>query len=207
MKTILSASYLLIGFILISSCAKIYYAPDSFSIAQNHKLVAVLPPTVSIAASKKIDIETMKEQQITESLNFQKEIHAWMLKRKMQGKIRPEILDIETTKAKLAKAGYPESIYTPAELAEILGVDGVIASSFAMSKPMSEGGAIALGLLTGGWGATNEVSVTLSIHDKATQKLIWNFDHKYTGGVGSSPSSLVDELMRYASNKMPYVID
>lgn len=207
MKTLFTYLVLLFGIILINSCAKIYYAPDSFSIAQNHKLIAILPPSVSIAANKKIDVEAMKEQQITESVNFQKEIHAWMLKRKMQGKIRPEILDLETTKAKLAKAGYPENIFTPAELAEILGVDGVIASNFSMSKPMSEGGAIALGLLTGAWGATNEVSVTLSIHDKTTQKLIWNFDHKYSGGVGSSPSSLVDELMRYASNKMPYVIN
>jgi hypothetical protein len=35
--------------------------------------------------------------------------------------------------------------------------------------------------------------------------MIWNYDHKFSGGIGSSPSRLVDELMRQASKKMPYM--
>lgn len=190
---------------LISSCAKIYYSPDAYSLANNHKIIAIAPPSVSIAASKKVDAEAIKEQQKTESINFQKEIYAWMLKRKLQGQISPEILDIETTIAKLSRAGYPETPYSPSEICDILGVDGIITSNFSMSKPMSEGAAIALGLLTGAWGSTNEVNVSMSIFDNTNKKLIWNFDHQYTGGVGSSPSSLVDDLMRYASKKMPYL--
>jgi len=43
-----------------------------------------MPPTVSIAAKKKVDAESIKEQQRTEYLNFQKEIFSWLLKRKMK---------------------------------------------------------------------------------------------------------------------------
>lgn len=202
----LSISVVILMLVLASSCAKIYYTEDAVSLATNHKNIAILPPTVSIAASKKVEAEAIKQQQKTESLNFQKEIYAWMLKRKMQGKISQEIQEVEFTNAKLLKAGYPDSLYTSEQLCKILGVDAVITSNFALSKPISDGGAVAMALLVGAWGATNEVRVSLSIKDCSTKKLIWNYDHKYSGSIGSSPAQLVDGLMRHASKKMPYIL-
>ena len=69
---------------------------------------------------------------------------------------------------------------------------------------MSEVAAVALVLLDEEWGSTNEVHVSLSINDCQDRKLIWNYDHKFSGSLGSSPLRLVDELMREASEKMPY---
>lgn len=192
--------------VLLSSCAKIFYSPDAYTLARNHSSVAILPPSVSIAASRKVDAQALIEQQKTESVNFQKEMYSWLLKRKMQGKITPEIQDIETTNAKLKKAGYTDNNLTPEELCNILGVDGVLGSNYSLSKPMSQGAAIALGVLFGAWGATNEVVVSLNIKDCSNKKLIWNYDHKFSGSIGSSPARLVDGLMRHASKKMPYKI-
>jgi hypothetical protein len=191
--------------LLLTSCAKIFYSPDAEALAKKHKLIAIIPPTVSIAAQKKVDAEAIKEQQKTESINFQREMYSWMLKRKMQEKVSTNIQDVETTNAKLKQAGYPENPISPGELCKVLGVDGVIASNYSLSKPMSEGGAIALGLLVGAYGATNQVNVSMSIHDGSANKMIWNYDHKYSGSVGSSPATLVDGLMRQASKKMPYM--
>jgi hypothetical protein len=190
---------------LLVACAKIYYAPDAYSLAQNHKIIAIAPSAVSIAANKKVNAESLKEQQKTESLNFQKEIYSWLLKRKMQGKFSVEILDVETTNAKLSKAGYPSTAISPAEMCQILNVDGLITSSFALSKPMSDGGAVAVMVLTGYSGNTNEVRANLSIHDGKVNKLLWNYEHKYSGGLGSSPAHLVDGMMRASSKKMPYM--
>lgn len=205
MKTVKKISALLILSVLFSSCAKIYYSPDAYSLAQNHEVMAILPPTVSIAASRKVEAEALIEQQKTESLNFQKEMYSWLLKRKMQGNFIPEIQDIETTNAKLRVAGYPEKHFTPEQMCVILGVDGILGSNFSLSKPMSQGAAIALGVLTGAWGATNEVTVALDLKDCENKKMIWNFDHKFSGSIGSSPARLVDNLMRLASKKMPYM--
>jgi hypothetical protein len=94
---------------------------------------------------------------------------------------------------------------SPSEICEVLGVDGIMGSNYALSKPMSDGAAIAIALL-GGAGATNEVRVSININDCTNKKLIWNYDHKYSGGLGSSPSKLVDALMRKASKKMPYMM-
>lgn len=207
MKIFKTLSLVVIIGIIFSSCAKIYYSPDAYNLARNHKTIAILPPTVSIAANKKVEAEAMKEQQRTESINFQKEMYSWMLKRKMQGKITPEIQDIETTNAKLKNAGYPEKTFTSEELCEILGVDGTLGSNYSLSKPMSQGAAIAVGVLFGAWGATNEVTVALDIKDCANKKLLWNYDHKFSGSIGSSPARLVDGLMRHASKKMPYMIN
>ena len=193
--------------IMFSSCAKIFYSPDAYNLARNHKTIAILPPTVSIAANKKVEAEAIKEQQKTESINFQKEMYSWMLKRKMQGKITPEIQDVETTNAKLKNSGYPEKVFTSEEICEILGVDGTLGSNYSLSKPMSQGAAIAVGVLFGAWGATNEVTIALDIKDCANKKLLWNYDHKFSGSIGSSPARLVDGLMRHASKKMPYMIN
>lgn len=199
---------LLIGLtmVLLSSCAKVFYTPDARALASKQQIIAIIPPTISIAAARRVEAEAIKEQQNTESINFQKEIHTWMLRRKMQGKITTEIQGIETTNALLKRAGYPENPKTTAELCEILGVDGVMTSNFALSKPMSEVAAVAVNVLIGAWGATNEVRATLSISDCANNKLIWNFEHKLSGGLGSSPARIVDQLMRQASRRMPYIV-
>ncbi len=102
--------------LLFSSCAKVFYSPDAYPLAHSQKTIAIIPPTVSITAKKNVDAAAMIEQQKTESINFQKEMYAWMLKRKMQGKLTQEIQEIETTNAKLKRVGYPENPLTTAEL-------------------------------------------------------------------------------------------
>jgi hypothetical protein len=189
---------------LLQSCAKIFYSPDATPLARSQKVIAIAPPKVAIAARKNIDGIALIEQQKAESVNFQREMYSWMLKRKMQGTILVDIQDVETTNAKLANAGFNKGeLLTPIDMCNILGVDGIITSNYSLSKPMSEGAAIATALLVGFWGATNEATVSLSIHDQSAEKMIWNFDHKLSSSLGS-PAKLVDDLMRQASREMPY---
>ena len=192
--------------LIMSSCASVYYSPDAKQVSNNHQKIAIVPPTVSIAARKKVDAEALKEQQKTESLNFQKEMYSWFLRRKGQNGMRVNILDVETTNAKLTKAGYfVENTMTPSEIADLLGVDAIMTSNYSLSKPISEGAAVALGLLVGVWGATNEATVTLEIHDKGTENMIWNYNHTLSGSVETSSANVVNALMRKASRQMPYL--
>ena len=195
---------LVVAAFILQSCAKIFYAPDARPLAQNQRIIAITPPKVSIAARKNIDGAALIEQQKTESVNFQREMYSWMLKRKMQGTISVDIQDVETTIALLSKAGINEGkVFTPDDMCRILGVDGILTSNYSLSKPMSEGAAIALGVIAGVWGPTNEATASLSIHDSGTKKMIWNYDHKLSSSL-STPAKLVDDLMRQASRKMPY---
>ena len=195
---------LVVATFLFQSCAKVFYTPDARYLASTHKVIAIIPPKVSIAARRKVDGDALIEQQKTESINFQREMYSWMLKRKMQGTIFVDIQDVETTNAKLAAAGFQDgNLLTPTDLSKVLNVDGVLTSNYALSKPMSEGAAIAMAVITGWWVPTNEAVVSLSIHDSGSDKMIWNYDHKLSSSL-SSPARLVDELMRQASRKMPY---
>lgn len=191
--------------ICLASCNRIFYTPDAMDLASAHKIIAIMPPSVAIAPSRKVSADALREQQKVESLNFQLETYSWLQRRKMQGRITTEIMDIETTNAKLRKAGYPDSAFTPGEWCRKIGVDGIITSNYSLSRPMSEGGAVAIGLIFGVWGATNEVSVSMNIFDGINNKLIWNYSHTYSGSVGSSPAQLVDAHMRHASRRMPYI--
>lgn len=192
---------------LFSNCAQVYTSPEGTKLATNHKIIAIVPPKVSIAAQRKVEAEAIKEQQKLESSNFQKEIYNWLVRRKFQGKMFVEVLDVETTNAKLQKIGYFDgTILTPSEIAETLEVDAVVTSNFSLSKPISEGGAIALGILFGIWAPTNHTFVSMELHDRSTKKLFWNYNHEASGSVFNSPSDLINALMRNASRKMPYFV-
>ena len=197
-------SVLSIAFLLLS-CAKIYYSPDSRQLASTHKIFAIIPPKVSIAARKKVNPEAMKEQQNTESINFQQEMFSWMLKRKSQGKLIQEIQDFSTTNAILNRIDYEIGSFTTEQLCDSLGVDAILESNYNLTKPISDGGAVAIAVLTGSNVATNQVTVNLFLKDCSEKKLIWSYNNKYSAGAGSTPSSLVDALMRHASKKMPYM--
>jgi hypothetical protein len=56
---------------LLSSCAKIFYSPDADYLAKTQETIAIVPPSVSIAAGKRVEAEAIKEQQRTESVNIQ----------------------------------------------------------------------------------------------------------------------------------------
>jgi len=194
----------IVATLLLQSCAKVFYTPDARYLANTEKIIAIVPPEVSIAARRKVDAAALNEQQKTESVNFQKEMYSWMLKRKMQGNIFVDIQDVETTNSRLFNAGfYDGKLLGPADLCNILGVDGILTSNYSLSKPLSEGAAIALAVFAGWWAPTNEAVASLSIHDSGSEKMIWNYDHRLSSSLGS-PARLVDELMRQASRKMPY---
>lgn len=189
---------------LLTSCARIYNSPDAERLAGKHKIIAVLPPNVSLPAKKNISAEALESQRKTESRQFQKDLTMWLVRRKMQGKINPEVMDVETVNARLQQAGFPDKALSSEELCKAIGADAYLVSDFSLSKPMSEGAAIAVGVLFGAWGPTNEARVSLSMQDCNAGKLIWNYEHRYSGGVGSSSADLVDWLMRSASRNMPY---
>jgi hypothetical protein len=75
-----------------------------------------------------------------------------------------------------------------------------------MDKPMSEGAAIAVGVIFGAWGNTNSVQTTINIHDGKSGNLLWKYDYQASGSVGSSTDRLVNALMRNASKKFPYSV-
>jgi hypothetical protein len=217
--------------VLSQSCAKVYYAADNIyssadavTIAQNHHLVAVAPPAVSIETSEEIDIRALLFQQESISKDFQKETVNWLLKRKHEKKLAVEIQNTDTTNARLRRAGYyNDTLWSAIKICRTLGVDGVIISKYVLDKPMSAGqvletgilgvaaqGTLPPGLRNKGLGPPMHASwptlaAEISIYDLKTNKIIWTADHRLSVGVYSS-ARIVNGLFNYKNRKMPYLI-
>ena len=194
--------------ILMTSCGPtIYVAKDFEKQRKSHKTIAVLPFDVTISQKrlpKNVTREMVEEEEKSTGKNLQGHVYTYFLKNSDDYTIKFQ--DVDKTNSMLSAAGIDyDALATKSkdELAKLLGVDVILSGKAEMAKPMSDGAAIAIGLLVGFWGSTNEVNAAVTIHD-AKSDLLWKYDHKYSGGVGSSSESLAKSLMKNVSRKFPY---
>lgn len=211
MKRFAFALLLLTALGLTLACGPTIYRSAEFDgYRETHHLVAVLPFQVSIDPNKlpkEITPEMAKQTMHDEGLAFQHELFLRFLEREKKGEYTVEFQDVDKTNALLLKSNITDAniaTMTKSELQSILGVDAIISGTIHREKLMSTGAAIVTGVLFGFFGNTNEVNVTLNIHDAASDKLIWKYDHKASGSVGESPADLAKSLMKNVSKKFPY---
>jgi len=197
--------------LMLNGCGPQIYMAPSFNKAKSmHKQVAVIPFDVIIESRKLpkgVTAEMMRDQQKDIGYAIQNDVYSFFLREQSKGRYTIEFQDVDKTNALISKAGLDyEALRTKSkeELAQLLGVDAVVSGKVTMSRPMSEGAAIAVGLLAGYWGNTNRVNATLTVHDSDEGKLLWKYDYAASGSIGSNSKSLSSALMRNASKKFPY---
>ena len=211
MKKIFLTFLLLTVIFLAKGQNKLYVDPDFPKIGYTHKVIAVIPFITSITLRPK-QMLTLKEgdlekMQQSEGLNIQQSMYSWFLMRKQQGSMWVDVQDVSKTNAMLAKQGISYSNiheYTPEEIAKILEVDAVVKGTFETTKPMSEGASIALGLLVGFYGSTNQATINMFIHNAEDGKVLVNYNKIVSGSIGSTTDQLINIVMRKTSRKIPY---
>jgi len=196
---------------LFSCGPKIYKSSDFSTALARHKNVAILPAEVTLQLrpnmTKKMTPEQLDDLSSKMAYDIQEKMHSWFLRREDKYNYTVKFQDVTKTNALLKDAGisYNDLKSTDrAKLAKLLGVDAVLQDRTVMEKPMSDGAAVAVGLLVGTWGATNKVHTTINIHDGNSGNLLWKYDYEVSGSVGSSSTQMVDALMKNASKKFPY---
>ena len=197
--------------LLVSCGPKIYKSADFDAAFARHKIVAILPADVTTKLrpneAKKVTADQIDQMAEKTGYDIQDKMYSWLLRRSEKFHYTVSFQDVTKTNSLLKKAGISfKDLQTKdrTELAKILNVDAVMQDKARMDKPMSEGAAVAVGLLVGAWGATNKVETTINIHDGKTGNLLWKYDYEASGSIGSSTTKLVDALMRNASKKFPY---
>lgn len=196
----------------LAGCGPKIYKSNEFDAAlAKHKTVAILPADVTTTLrpneAKKVSAEQL--QDINEKTGFaiQDKMYSWFLRRSDKFAYTVTFQDVTRTNALLKQAGISYNDLAAkdrTELAKLLGVDAVLQNRSSMEKPMSDGAAIAVGVIFGAWGNTNNVQTTINIHDGNSGNLLWKYDYQASGSVGSSATNLVNALMRNASKKFPY---
>lgn len=198
-------------FVSVVGCGpKIVEMGNFQELRERHQTVAVLPFSVTIDPTKlpkDWTTEMVTEAQRSEGENMQRQLYFRFIEQQEKGKYTVKFQDIDKTQALLTKAGITQgnlASFTKTELKDVLGVDALISGSIYRSKPMSTGAAIVTTVLFGFGGSTNKVNVTLNIHDAASGDLVWTYEHKASGGIGSSSEDLSKSLMKSISKKFPY---
>jgi len=204
-------TFAIISIVMISCAPRTYTAANFSSALAKHKTVAILPAEVTMKLrpneAKRVTAEQVEQMNTKTAYDIQEKMYGWFLRRSDKFEYTVNFQDVTRTNAKLKEAGieYKDLSTTDREkLATILGVDAVMQDRLNLEKPMSEGAAVAVGVLLGAWGNTNQVNTTINIHDGKSGDLLWKYDYEASGTVGSSTDKLVDALMRNATKKFPY---
>lgn len=190
----------------------IYTHPDFSELAQDHQTLAIIPfdATVKLRPKqmKELSSEDLARMEEQEGESIQSALESYFLRRKSKYDFSVDFQEVSRTNALLAKNGITyETLgeYTTEDLTKILEVDGIISGMLTTDKPMSEGGAVALGLLTGVAMPTNSGKVAININDGATGELLWKYEKALSRALGSDTNQIVNALMRKASRKFPYI--
>jgi hypothetical protein len=211
MKKLLPFVFLFSIIYSLSAQTKLYVHPDAEAYVASTKTIAILPMKVQVKLRPK-ELKDFTPEQIiemgkNEALDIQKGMHSWFLTRKKRGSLLVEIQTPARTNALLKKNGidihsYDE--YLPSELGKILGVETIITGSYETSKPMSNGAAIGLAVLTGGMFATNSATMNMDFFSTTDDELVVNYLKKVKGSLGSDAQDLINVLMRKVSRRIPY---
>ena len=210
MKSIAFSFILFFSIITSFAQTKLYVHPNAAQYASTTNMIGILPLRTQVNLRPK-ELKDFTPEQIVqmgkdESLDIQKGMHSWFLKRKQRGEFTGNVQAPAQTNALLIKAGidiHNLDGYTPMELGEILGVDCVIMGSFETSKPMSNGAAIGL-LLIGIGGATQSATCNMDFYDTRDGELVVNYLKQVKGGLGSNSQDLINILMRKVTRRIPY---
>ncbi len=200
--------FLLFVTVQAQSNKKIFENPKLKEIASLHKTVAILPYQVTIKMKKmpkNVTQEDINKQQKQEATNIQNSMYTFLLRK--SSKYFVTFQDVAKTNALLAQNQITiENLdtFTKDQVAKILGVDAIISGSLITDKPVSEGGAMVVGFLTGFGMKTNEAKVMMSINNGTDGELLWRYDRQVAGGVGSSTDDLIDRIMRQIARNFPY---
>ena len=214
----LSLTVLLVLFITLLAPAQtreIYTSPKFKDLAKDHKTLAVLPFRTTLQlrpaeVKSRGGAEGVRELEAREGLGVQSALQSYMLKQKSENDITIDVQDVAKTNALLAKNSMTSEkmlTMTMEELAQLLGVDGVISGTFESSQPMSGGAAVAVLLIGGFSGPTNTGKLVISINDGKSGELLWKYDKSLSRGFGSDTNSIITTIMRKASRQFPYSRD
>lgn len=188
----------------------IYLAPTFEEYRTSHQNIAIMPFDVIIDPNKlpnDYTLDMKNDAEEAEAYNFQQELYMRFLKRHEKNEYTIKFQDIDKTNALLKQSGITNTnlkSFTKEQLYRVVNTDVILSGTIHRSKPMSTTGAVVLGVLFGAWGNTNEVNISMNLHDAKSGELLWKYDHKASGSVGSSSEKLAESLMKNVSKKFPY---
>lgn len=193
-----------LALLLIWNCEPVYKATNFREIANTHKTIAILPPRVIIEIKNNAEKEKINAQEKLESLRFQQALIDYINLHHDKNDIFVSAQSAENTNQILSDKGITSlTNQNYKDLAVLLNVDAVVSSRVSLAKPLTNAESFFTGLLTGYMSPSKVTTVDLSLTDKNSGKMFWNFNFE-NGGTFTSTEKLTNSLMKAAAYRFPY---
>ena len=208
MKNVFFLYSLFLSFLGHAQDKQIFENSKMKEIISTHKTVAILPFNATISYRKQpkdFNVEANKEAERQLGCDMQTGMYTFLLRKTSDYTV--EVQEVEKTNALLKKNDLWGKLAetSPEEIAKVLGVDAVIKCSYSYQKTKSEGGAIVLTLLVGfGTGSVATGTLTMQINDGENGDLVWRYYKQMQEDVMSSPSAMMERMMRKVGRNFPY---
>lgn len=217
-----------LAFLFLSSCSsKKYMTSDYDRYGKSHSEIAVLPYDMIIKGrlTENMTEEDIEQRIKIESGLFQQSLYAEVLNRTGNGKkdVKISVQSINKTNRLLAQSGITAvniGEYSPKELGEILGVDGLITTRLIMDHFLSRGEGLAVTVATDvildkspipaarygirKFARTSKVDIYCSIVDVSSENVIWNYNRDCDLNYNNEPDEIVERINKTISKKFPY---
>ena len=188
-----------------------YVSPDFKAIASNHKVLAILPFDVSLSfrpgVMKSIDPEELRKLEIEEGKMIQNSAESYLLMQKSQKGFGVSFQNTVTTNAILLQnevTPFNIAKFSRAQLAQMLGVDGIVYGSVNSTQLMSDGFSLLMSMSGYYSPPTNAGGMVIYVADAVDGKIIWRYETFHEGWLGSSQQSVVNRLLKRAGRRFPY---
>lgn len=176
-------------------------------LSENHEILAIVPFIAKLELEQSLSREEQTKLAEREGYAVQDALETYFSRRKKRKKFNVDFQNIKNTNALLAQNNITYEnidIYTVKQLAEILGVDGVISGNLDLNILLSKGVPTEFRFLDYFSGDANYGRIGVKISDGISGKLLWKYEKEITKKTGKNTTELIDRMMKLATKKFPY---
>jgi hypothetical protein len=198
--------------IIVACGSPVYKNPDFDQAKERHKIVAILPFTLTTDCSVlagKLEVDRADSLQNIVSHLYQKELYHQFLAREEKEEFSIIFQDVEETNAILEKSNIAVNDVPNLEkevLAGVLGVDAVISTSVPCPERtwICGGVVVPLGFLVEAIFSHKRIVATMEIYDGIDGQLLWQYEYRSSKSYPLPPKPLVSSLMKSVLRNFPY---
>jgi hypothetical protein len=191
----------------VSAQKNIYESEKFDELSQDHNSLAIIPFLTNLELKDEISSAELKDLKEKEGYAVQDALETYFSKRKKKKKFSVEFQNTKNTNAILKQNGISYDnidVYGVKELAQILGVDGIISGTLDLNVLLSKGVPTEFSFLDYINGDANYGRIGVKISDGITGKLLWKYEKQINKKSGKNTTDLIDLMMKLASRKFPY---
>ncbi|MEZ4971506.1 MAG: hypothetical protein R2814_17905 [Flavobacteriaceae bacterium] len=191
----------------VSAQKNIYESEKFDELSQDHSHLAIIPFLTNLELKDEISSAELKDLKEKEGYAVQDALETYFSKRKKKKKFSVEFQNTKNTNAILKQNGISYDnidVYSVKELAQILGVNGIISGTLDLNVLLSKGVPTEFSFLDYINGDANYGRIGVKISDGTTGKLLWKYEKQINKKSGKNTTDLIDLMMKMASRKFPY---